>query len=120
MTQDETQSTITDQTGKAEVAVDGCVEIMTFEVNPQSSNSLGGHQCFAGGAASLRSARRSNWNVRKDQKFKINLQESKDLDFKKVNFYVVEKLDIKSSSNKILIKQKWLIDSCFKIFYKSS
>jgi hypothetical protein len=60
---------------------------MTFEVNPQSSNSLEGHQCFAEGRdrmASLRSARRSNWDVQKDQKYKINLQEAKGLDFRKV------------------------------------
>ena len=89
ISQDQTQVSITDQVGRAEITVDGCVELMTFEVNPPTGSGNGGHQCFEGGKSHMgwhQSAKRSNWNVRKDQKFKINLERSKDRNSRKVTF----------------------------------
>lgn len=87
--QDQTQVSITDQIGKAAITVDGCVELMTFEVNPPSGNGQGGHQCLGKSHHDWhQSAKRSNWNVRKDQKFKINLERSKDHNSRKVIFLI--------------------------------
>ena len=80
ISQDQTQVSITDQVGRAEITVDGCVELMTFEVNPPTGSRNGGYQCFEGGKSNMDGisqpkdrtgmsekikSLRSIWNVRK-------------------------------------------------------
>ena len=73
---------MSDVVGRAVVSVDGCVETMSFEVNPPAPNGPGSHhQCYDDQRGSwneaLQPAKRSNWNVFKDQKFKISLEKHK-------------------------------------------
>lgn len=90
--QDKVQTSTADQVGRAIVHVDSCVELMNFEVDPPKEISSNyDHQCYDGqrgsfGAFELHeSAKRSNWNVMKDQKFKISLEKARGQHSRKVN-----------------------------------